>query len=228
MFNKVTTLNKNDKAILTALQPVLDGVGEALGSNCEVVLHSLQDMSRSVIKIVNGHVTGRKVGSPLTDFGIEILRKAGSLEKDVIGSYYSKLDDGRVLKSVTMLVRNTQGKPIGVMCINIDVSVPFIDFLTGFLPSGSESFENVVEHLPSTLNELVNRTLETVMTRVNTQRGVSPTEKNKMIVMELYKREMFNVKGVIDIVAKQMGVSRYTVYNYIREAKVEAEEGLEF
>ena len=226
--NKQVTLSKKDKAIIRALEPVVEGVAEAFGSNCEVVLHSLEDLSRSVIKIVNGHVTRRKVGSPLTDLGVEILKKAGSLEKDVIGSYYSKLDDGRVLKSVTMLVRNSQGKPIAIICINIDVSVPFLDFLRGFMPEGSESLENVVEHFPSTLKELVSRTLEMVMTHVNSQREVSPSEKNKAIVMELYKRGMFNVRGVIDIVAKKMGISRYTVYNYIREARGEAEEGLEF
>jgi predicted transcriptional regulator YheO len=82
---------------------------------------------------------------------------------------YTKLDDGRLLKSVTMLVRNIQGNPIGQQCINIDLSVPLLDFIRKFLPKDSESYEEAIEHLPRTLNELAIRTLETVMTCANSR-----------------------------------------------------------
>ena len=224
-YKNEVRLNERDKATLHALEVIVEGVAEAFGTNCEVVLHSLEDLSHSCIKIQHGHVTGRSVGSPLTDLGIEIVNKADSLDKDVVGSYYSTLDDGRILKSVTMLVRNAQGKPIGCMCINIDLSVPFVELIRGFLPPGGESPSGtMVEHFPLAVDDLVRRTLEIVMTDVNKQREISPSEKNKMIVEGLYKKGMFNVKGVIDIVAKKMGISRYTVYNYIREAKVKIEE----
>jgi len=226
-YNNEVRLNKKDKAIFHALDAAVEGIAEVFGGNCEVVLHSLEDTSHSVIKIANGHVTGRKVGSPLTDFAAAILKKADSLEKDVIGSYYSKLDDGRQLKSVTMLIRGTQGKPIGFMCINIDLSAPLSDFLRGFLPvSGESSSKNVIEHFPLTVKDLICRTLEIIMTDISNRREVSPSEKNKIIVLGLYKRGVFNVRGATDLVAKEIGVSRYTVYNYIREAKVEVGEGL--
>jgi len=218
--NNKGLLDKENEVVFHTLEAVVDSIAEAFGSNCEVVLHSLEDVGHSVVKIANSHVTGRKVGAPLTDFGLEILKEADSLEKDVVGSYYSRLDDGRLLKSVTILVRNAQGNPIGQMCINIDLSVPLLDFLSGFLPKGGESSEKVIEHFPLTLNELVSRTLEMVMTRATSQREGPPSEKNKVIVMELYKRGIFDVRGAIDVVAKKMGISRYTVYNYIREAKV--------
>jgi len=141
-------LNRKDREIFSALEVVLEGIGVAFGSNCEAVLHSLEDTSCSIIKIVNGHVTGRKVGSPLTDFGIEILKKADELEKDVIGSYYSRLNDGRLFKSVTMVIRNTQGKPIGFICINIDLSAPLAEFLEEFLAKTDESSKDIVEHYP--------------------------------------------------------------------------------
>ncbi|MCK4354355.1 MAG: PAS domain-containing protein [Dehalococcoidia bacterium] len=214
-------LSKEDKAIFRSLEAIVEGVAEVFGSNCEVVLHSLEDTSRSVVKIVNGNVTGRKVGSPLTNFLAEILKKADSLEKDVIGSYYNRLDDGRLLKSVSTLIRNTHGKPIGFMCINIDLSAPLLDFLTGFLPMHGESSKNIIEHFPINIKDLISKTLEIVMTDVNNRREVPSSERNKLITQELYKRGLFNVRGAIDLVAKEMGVSRYTVYNYIREAKYE-------
>jgi len=63
--------------------------------------------------------------------------------------------------------------------------------------------------------------LEKVIDNIKTQRKISFSEKNKLIVFELYKRGVFNVRGVIDLVAKELGISRYTIYNYLREAKSE-------
>ena len=214
-------LNKEDREILRAVEVVLEGISLAFGNNCEAVLHSLEDESHSIVKIVNGHVTGRKVGSPLTDFGIEILKKAAVLETDVIGSYYNKLDDGRLLKCVTILIRNTKGKPIGFMCINIDLSIPLLDFLKEFFPKTDESSNNIAEHFPLGVKDLISSILEKVMNSVNIQREISFSEKNKMIVLELYKKGIFNVKGAVDLVAKKLGISRYSVYNYLREARSE-------
>ncbi len=153
--NNKSLLNQENKVFFRALETVVDCVAEAFGSNCEVVLHSLEDLSHSVVKIANGHVTGRKVGSPMTDFGMEILKEAESSEKDVVGSHYNELDDGTPLKSASMLVRNAQGKPIGMICINIDLSVPLLDFIRELLPKGGEPSQKIVEHFPSTLDELV-------------------------------------------------------------------------
>ena len=224
-YHKGARISKTDRAIFHSLKTVVEGIAEAFGTNCEVVLHSLEDPAHSCIKIENGYITGRKVGSPLTDFAVEILEKADSLASDVIGSYYGRTGDGRPLKSVTMLIRSTSGKLIGFMCINIDLSVPLLDFLKGFLPTGVEfSLENVVERFPSTVDDLLSKTVEAVMTGVSNRREVSPSEKNKMIVSELQKRGIFNMRGAVDIVAKEMGISRYTVYNYIRDARVKREE----
>jgi predicted transcriptional regulator YheO len=44
-------------------------------------------------------------------------------------------------------------------------------------------------------------------------------EKNKIIVCELIKKGMFDIRGAIDIAARELSVSRYTIYNYIREHK---------
>jgi len=69
--NRLLRFTKEDAQILQAVEPIVDGIAELFGSNCEVVLNSLKDISRSVVKIVNDHVIGRKVGAPLTDLGIQ-------------------------------------------------------------------------------------------------------------------------------------------------------------
>uniref|UniRef100_UPI000B20528B PAS domain-containing protein n=1 Tax=Clostridium sp. NkU-1 TaxID=1095009 RepID=UPI000B20528B len=44
-----------------------------------MVLHSLEDTEHSVIKIINGHHTGRTEGMPITDLALLMLEE---IEKD--------------------------------------------------------------------------------------------------------------------------------------------------
>ncbi len=216
-------LKQKDRAILDSYNIVADTIALMFGSHCEVVIHSLSNVSQSVTKIVNGHVTGRKKGSPLTDFGIEIYKKANSLESDVVGPYFINVDDGRKLRCVTLLIRNEKAKPIGMMCINIDLSLPLLDFFKDFFQTKDDSPQKIVEHFVITPKEMILKTMDRVKSYVDGQRKVSPSDKNKMVIMELYKKGIFNVRGSIDLVAEETGISRYTVYNYIREAKLTEE-----
>jgi predicted transcriptional regulator YheO len=218
-------LNDSDKEVLNALRVVVEGIARFFGKNCEVALHSLEDIRHSIIEIANGHVTGRNIGSPLTDFAMELLKKADFTGKDVTDNYYTRLEDGRILRSVTMLIKNNEGKPIGLLCINVDLSAPLIEVISEFLShDGRFPPERTVEHFSSNVEDLIHTTLQVVTDDVNNRSGIPLSDRGKVIVAELYTRGIFNIKGALDLVAKEIGVSRYTVYNYIREAKMEIRE----
>lgn len=211
-------LTATDRSILAALEPVVDAVATMCGDHCEVLIHSLEDLSHSIIKIRNGSVTGRRVGSPITDLGIKVLKNTEESHSDVVGSYYNRTTDGKVLKSVTALIRNGT-KPIGMLCINMDLSAPLIEVLQQYVPVDSRD-ENSPEHFVMSSDELVRRSLEAAINQVGSNRDIAHQMKNKAIVGELHAQGIFDVKGAVDIVARELGVSRYTVYNYIREARV--------
>ena len=63
-----------------------------------------------------------------------------------------------------------------------------------------------------------------VMNRVNNIKELPSSDKDKRIVKALYPKGIFDTRGAIDVIAKQTGVSKYTIYNYLREAKVETRE----
>ncbi len=213
-------LNTPDKEILQIVYPVAGGIASLFGKNCEVVVHSLENLAQSVTSIHNGHVTGREVGSPMTDYGLGRLSEIQTSGQDDFGHYYTKLDDGRLLKSVSILIRNTKGIPIGFFCINYDLSSPLLDFVRGFSPDTDDSTDNSIEHFPSNLDDLVEKMMQTVLNKFAKQKEFSTYKKNKAVVIELYGKGIFRINGVIDILAKRMGISRYTIYNYIREAKL--------
>ncbi|VDY37427.1 YheO-like PAS domain protein [Salmonella enterica subsp. enterica serovar Daytona] len=61
---------QTDFDILKSYEAVVDGLAMLIGSHCEIVLHSLQDLKCSAIRIANGEHTGRKIGSPIYRPGV--------------------------------------------------------------------------------------------------------------------------------------------------------------
>lgn len=207
-----------DRMQLEVVAAVAEGIARQFGEYCEVVVHSLENYDNSIVAIENGQVTGRSVGGPMTDFALSVLERCDQEATDVYGVYYTNTETGKQLKCTTIVVRNLQKKPIGLLCINFDVSAPFARMMESLLPDVTGT-QNVSEHFPLTAKDLVETSFNEVVDEVNRKTGISPTQKNKLIVEELYKRGIFHIKNGIDIVSEKLGVSRYTIYNYIREVK---------
>jgi predicted transcriptional regulator YheO len=210
-----------DRDTLKALEPVVDGLAQYFGKHFEVVLHTTEDLSHSVIKIANGGVTGRTVGAPMTDYGIEILKRATTSHDSVFDSYPSRTSDGRPLRSFSAVIRNDLGKPIGLLCVNMDMSGPLIDYLETASSKDTQSRPVPEETFPSSTSELVRTSLSRALSRVESQHNISisSTKRNRLIVAELYGMGVFDIRDAPHLVAREMGVSVYTVYNYVRGAR---------
>lgn len=100
----------NDKDRLEFLKDLAKAIAGEFGSDCEVVVHDLEsdDMEHSIVAIENGHVTNRRVGDGPSHVVLEALKKPEEL-RDHIG-YLTKTDDGKILKSTTVFVRNAKQK----------------------------------------------------------------------------------------------------------------------
>lgn len=118
---------------------MLNGLGAYLGDGYELVLHSLESLDHSVIKIINGHFTGRKEGSPITDLALKML---GELEQDpsrTVSPYFNKSSSDSMLRSCTIPITGEHGRIIGLLCINFHMEMPLSEFLQGMLPSQDSS-----------------------------------------------------------------------------------------
>ena len=67
MAPKKFELTEVDREILRSYQYMLDGLALYLGDSYEIVLHSLEELSHSVIKIINGHYTKREAEQQESD-----------------------------------------------------------------------------------------------------------------------------------------------------------------
>jgi len=216
--NFARRLTGEDRAILRNISTISAGIARQFGEYCEVVVHSLEDIEKSIIAIENGQVTGRSVGGPMTDFALSILEKCDEGAEEVYGPYYTTTESGHAMKSTTTIIKNAENQPIGFLCMNFDTSAPFDSLMESLLPA-VKGGQMVSEHFPLTAKDLVDTSYSEICEEINRRTGISPTQKNKMVVEELYKRGIFHIKNGIDIVAEKLGISRYTVYNYIREVK---------
>ncbi len=212
------SFTSEDRMQLQVVAAIAQGIARQFGEYCEVVVHSLENYENSIVAIENGEVTGRSIGGPMTDFALNVLERCDQEAEDVYGVYYTSTETGKQLKSTTVVIRNLRNEPIGLLCMNFDVSAPFAKLMESMLPDVTGT-QNVSEHFPLTAKDLVETSFNEVVDEVNRKTGISPTQKNKLIVEELYKRGIFHIKNGIDIVSEKLGVSRYTIYNYIREVK---------
>ena len=215
--------------ILLSFVPIVKGIAKTFGKDCEVLLHDTSKLESSVIMIENGHVTGRKIGSPMTDLGLYFLKSDLFKDNDFIANCQTESKFGKKLKSTTIFIRDNKRKIIGFLCINYA-----LDYLSGirgkiddFCAVNKDVEKNVFnneekeEFFADNLDDL----LERIFIKVQEKLG-KPIEKMQKadklkLVRHLQKRGFFLVKGNIDKIAIRLNVSRYTIYNYLSEIKPE-------
>ncbi len=217
--------SKTDEEIINALKPVIKGIALLVGDDCEVVLHSFRDMEHSVVAIENGKITKRKLGSSMTDSGLEIIEEIVKQGKEIVGPYRGIAPNGKPLRSVTAPIRNKNGRLIGALCMNFSLSKiinikDFIDTLTTF-PNEQIITDDVAKSSSLSIEELMKQIFREVLLAAGAKGDLPPFERNRLIVKELYRRKFFQIKDAVDLVASKLGISRFTIYNYIRELKFE-------
>ena len=100
------------------------GLALQFGPNCEVVVHDLEteDVDHSIVVIENGHVSGRKLGDGPSHIVFESMHE-GATDVHDREPYLTKTTDGKLLKSSTIFIRNDEGKPVGILGINFDITL---------------------------------------------------------------------------------------------------------
>lgn len=213
-------MGRNLHPILKSMLPMVEGIAKTLGKNCEVVLHEINDSKKSIVAIANGHVTGRSVGSPMLDIGVKAIRKGN--EADNILNYRNKSSDGRVLKSSTMFIKDEDEEIIGCLCINIDISELIVSqkALEELTQTDIKGEINLGDFPVNSVNDVLMNIVTDTLEQYGKPVAYMNKEEKVNIVKKLDDQGAFLIKGAIDYVAKILCVSRYTIYNYLDEIRV--------
>jgi len=72
--------------------PVVMTIAEMFDKKCEVLIHDFRNPQHSIVAIENGHVTGRKIGDPITDLALSVWKKNGYEDKKQTELLITKLN----------------------------------------------------------------------------------------------------------------------------------------
>jgi predicted transcriptional regulator YheO len=201
---------------LVGLMPIADGMARVLGPNYEIVLHDLRHPDRSVCHIA-GTVTSRVAGAPATNVLLETLRRRGDLAEDVFN--YATTVNGTTIRSSIIFLREGS-QVIGAFCVNVDVSA--IARLQEELARliGVDAHEPPrVEAFDNTVGELLEDLLAAAFSSTGVRRTQTTPDERLQLVAALDEQGAFQVKGSVELVARELGVSKYTIYTYLHKLR---------
>ena len=207
-------LSPTDKVILESYKILVDGLSAYLGEGYEIILHSLEDLDHSVIKIINGHYTERCEGAPITDLALTMLEDLNRRSSLEVKAYFNH-KSGKTLKSVTIPVVGEQRRIIGLLCINFHMEISVFNFLTQFLPNEASNISSS-ETFNKNADGVLISALEDAKAQIYGDKSVNASNKNKEIIRLLYQRGIFNIKDAVASVAEDLGISKNTVYLHLR------------
>ncbi|PST48511.1 hypothetical protein COO72_07240 [Bifidobacterium callitrichos] len=205
---------------LTPWKQTVDALYKLLGPGHEAVLHDLRRMPNTVIAVA-GDLTGRKVGAPMTDL---LLAKLNSGKGEDSLSYTTRSKDGRLFRCSTVFIRDAAGTPVGCLCLNEDMSAlldlkHMVNELLG--EAGVIDDDGQAETFPHDVDGLQDSLVSRAIDKVGIPVSLMKKEQKKAIVAELDSQGYFLIRDSVDRLAAELKVTRFTIYNYLKELESE-------
>ena len=201
---------------MESYQLMVHFLGAALGPDYEIVLTDAMPSRQCVIAIANGHVSGRNVGAPLTDFTLQIIDQQLWKNQDHLTRYSGTTGDGRALISSTFFIK-AEGKLLGTLCINHDASLyremaekllklgGVITTSLDIEPAREYFFDDVDGYVDSIINDFFDGSVPEHF-----------TQAHKIDIIQRFNaRGLFQLKGTINMVAERFNCSKATIYRYL-------------
>ena len=210
--------------------PIADCIAAQFGSNTEVVLHDYTNgYDQTIEYIVNGHVTGRKIGGCPTDM---LFREyAKGIKQPGHFRYVTYAPDGKILRSSSVYLYDGEQRLIGSLCVNQDITHymelerAFMGLMNTNVFESGMHYENR-EHYVTSIQELLDSIITQGIAHVGSQpNNMSKNDKMKFLDF-LDVRGVFLIQRSTAMICQLLNISKYTLYNYldeIRSARAEKE-----
>lgn len=206
----------NRTEMLDMLKMMANGIAETFGPSCETVVHEIFDNSHIVAYIINGDVSGRKVGDTTTIIGDDSNIADFYKGKNLI-NYEARTDRGKLIKSTTFHYKgDSYHFSLG---INYDFTLFSMmnNTISSFIKTSSQYDDILSKKGDVNLDDLFNECLE----EINIPVHMLNKEDRKRIIEMLDEKSAFSIKNSIVDIAGKLNVSRYTIYNYLKEIRDE-------
>ncbi len=198
-------------------EALLKSISSVFGPNCEVVLHDLTGGYEStVVMIENGHVTGRAVGDCGSNLGLEVLR--GTTSDGNKYGYTTHTNDGKVLRSSSIYIRDDEDRVIGSLCVNHDISsLLMANRAIDGLVANDEKQEQEEEFFVNTVTELLDALLCKARQEIGKPVAYMTREEKIRFVRYLDEKGAFLITKSGNRICEYLDISKFTLYSYLDE-----------
>jgi len=216
--NRAATVETDRATLFAALHQLAVALRNLLAPLCEVVIHDFADLEHSIV-CLEGNITGRAVNGAATDLLLSKVKSGDTVED--LHDYLTSLPGGRVMKSSTIFLRDETGKAYGAFCVNFEITgfMAFQHTLDAFTATDERTgvTEMLTDDIQTTIQSLV---AETLLEMGDSASMMSRDDKIEL-VQRLQGKGIFQVKKAVPVLADLLGLSRATLYNYLRESRVD-------
>ena len=199
------------KRSLKEALPFAEAFARLLHPFAEAVVH---DLGKDQIEAIYNPLSRREVGDDSyldrIDFGES---------ETIIGPYDKTNWDGRAMKSISVVIRNQSGKAEGCLCVNVDISAfeTANHLLQSFLKNNSELPEESQRLFKDDLYEKINLYVRKYCQERQVSMEALNREHKREIINALAEDGAFDGKNAAIYIGRVLGISRATVYNYLKE-----------
>jgi predicted transcriptional regulator YheO len=211
-------------AILRALVPVVDGIAATFGPVCEVVLHDYRRPEKSVVAVA-GAVTGRTVGGAMSEIGMRVLARGDAAADEL--NYVTRTGARKLVKSSTMVLRDSTNAVFGALCVNVDVTE--VDraraLLTALAGTASGPSDPPATTFGDDIDSVVDALLDAHLLRQGETWAGLDRPRRLALFRSLDERGVFAVRRAIEQTAARLGISRASAYTYLSQARATPANG---
>ena len=203
---------------------IAHGIARQFGNDCEVCIHDLQanDLEHTICYIINGHVSGRKIGDGASKIVLETLEalKKGDNVSDHLG-YRTHTSDGRILKSSTIFLKDESGKYRFILGINHDMTnfMNAQSALSNIVENIETTGEDIYGQIPLSVNDLLDNLIEQSVKLVGKTPTLMTKDEKVKAIKFLQDAGAFLITRSGDKISQFFGISKFTLYSYIDQAK---------
>ncbi len=212
---------------LQAYVPLVKFLARFLGNNCEVVLHDVRNIERSIVAIENSHISGRTIGDPLKNLG-RFFREQENPSADFIKSRIVSDEKGRKRKTASYLIKDEDGDLVGLLCLNMDLTrfSELKELLDEYVLGPGVRVQQepqpviLAEEEDNSIEDLTHSIIkDTIHSSPVPPSRMTPDEKMD-IVEKLNSRGVFLLRGALGEVASLLETSENSIYRYLSKITI--------
>ena len=198
--------------LLAATRPTADGIAALFFPFAEVVVHDLR--TQTVAYIAN-NLSRREPGDASA---LEDMRT--DAPESVIGPYEKQNWDGGRMRCVSVVVRDDAARPVGVMCINLNIAVfEQARGVLDLLASGARVMPQPDVLFRDDWQERINTFLHAWLRERQLSLATLSRAQKRELVVALEHDGAFRGRSAANYVASVLSMGRATVFKHLKEVR---------